>query len=401
MQYLDPIVAKVSPNLYSAAKQANLNPTQVTQVEQMSYTIEKNRELMKLGTDKARKVYSKLDPNIQEQLKFFFKNAEYLKAAPDMGDRAMGVFTGALKVAASPLIGLFKLGGEYNKVINEPYKVIRLVGQGEELFSTKTWRKAWDGTDTYDSQALSEATKTFGKYDVAVAKGLLAGRTPGEIVQDFGKVDPQLLESIKKAFNDKETFKIILDNVKYAQISPGRDIARMLDSKPPRDGGLHGAEVSGTTKNISGVIDFVYQIAIDPLTWLTGGGNKILTKGEKIANQIYKDINEGLGAERAVEKAFEDPKLFDLWENQLGPLVKRFKEGNAEEKASAFREIQTNHPGWANPLFIKKLADNDVPVVNAVTAKKYFEDIGLLIMDEVHLLLAETLSKSLVILSFS
>lgn len=374
MQYLDPVVAQVSPNLYSAAKQANLNSTQITQVEQMSYTIQKNRELIKLKPEDARKKFAKLDPNAQEQLKFFFKNAEYLKAAPDIGDRAMGFVKGAAKIAASPLIGLFKLGGEYNKIINEPYKVARLVGQGEELFSTKTWHKAWDGTDTYDSKALDEATKTFGKYDVAVAKGLLAGRTPGEIVQDFGKVDPQLLDSIKKAFNDAKTFNIVLDNVKYAQISPGRDIARMLDSRPPRDGGLHGAEVSGTTKNVSGVIDFVYQIAIDPLTWLTGGGNKILTKGEKIANQILKDIDSGVGSERAVEKAFQDPKLFNLWENQLGPLIKRYKEGNAEEKSVAFREIQTNHPGWANPLFIKKLADNDVPVVNAVTAKKYFED---------------------------
>ena len=375
MQYINPVVAEVSPNLYSAAKQANLNNTQVTQVEQMSYTIKKNRELVKLGTDAARIQYTKLDPNIQEQLKFFYKDAEYLKEAPDLTDKVAGFFTGALKVAASPLIGLFKLGGEYNKVINQPYKVARLVGQGEELFSTKTWHKAWDGTDVYDSEALTEATKTFGKYDVEVAKGLLAGRTPGEIVEDFGKVDKQLLESIKKAFNDEENFKIVLDNVKYAQVSPGRDLARILDNKPPRDGGLHGSQISGTTKNVSGVVDFIYQIAIDPLTWLTGGGNKVLTRGEKIANQIIKDIDGGVGAERAVEKAFQDPKLFNLWENQLGPLIKRYKEGNAEEKAAAFREIQMNHPGWANPLFIKKLADNDVPVVNAVTAKKYFEDV--------------------------
>lgn len=71
MQYLDPVVAQVSPNLYSAAKQANLNSTQITQVEQMSYTIQKNRELIKLKPEDARKKFAKLDPNAQEQLKFF------------------------------------------------------------------------------------------------------------------------------------------------------------------------------------------------------------------------------------------------------------------------------------------------------------------------------------------
>jgi hypothetical protein len=374
MQYVDPIVAQVSPNLYSAAKQANLGTQQITQVEQMSYTIKKHRELAKLSSQAARVQFDKLDPNAQEQLKFMFKNADYLKEEPTAGDRVKGVFTTALKVAASPLIGLFKLGGEYNKVINEPYKVARLAAQGEDIFSTKTWKKAWDGNDVYDSGALSEVTQAFSKYDVEVAKGLLAGRTPGEIVQDYGKVDSNILESIKKAFNDPDNFKQVLDGVKYAQVSPGRDLARMLDTKPPRDGGLHGAYVSGTTKNVSGVVDFMYQLAIDPLTWLTGGSNKILTKGEKIANQILKDIDSGVGAERAVEKAFQDPKLYNLWENQLGPLVKRYKEGNAEEKAIAYRTIAENHPGWANPTFIKALAENEVPVVNAVTAKKYFED---------------------------
>ena len=374
MQYINPVVASVSPNLYSAAKQANLDPSQTTQVEQMSYTIKKHRELSKLDTKAARLQFDKLDPNAQEQLKFMFKNADYLKEAPTGADRVKGLFTGALKVAASPLIGLFKLGGEYNKIINEPYKVARLVGQGQDLFSKKTWRQAWDGNNVYDDGALKEVTDYFGQYDVEVAKGLLAGRTPGEIVQDYGKVDSNILESIKKAYNEPEVFKQVLDGVKYAQVSPGRDLARMLDGKPPRDGGLHGSYVSGTTKNVSGVIDFIYQIAIDPLTWLTGGGNKVLTKGEKIANQILKDIDGGIGTERAVEKAFQDPKLYNLWENQLGPLIKRYKEGNAEEKSIAYRTIAENHPGWANPQFIKALADNDTPVVNATTAKKYFED---------------------------
>ena len=261
MQYINPVVASVSPNLYSAAKQANLNSTQTTQIEQMSYTIKKHRDLSKLDNKIARLQFDKLDPNAQEQLKFMFKNADYLKEEPTGSDRVKGLFTGALKIAASPLIGLFKVAGQYNKIINQPYKVARLAAQGQDLFSVKTWYQAWDGNNVYDDGALKEATDYFGQYDVQVAKGLLAGRTPGEIVQDYGKVDNNILESIKKAYNDPDAFKQVLDGVKYAQVSPGRDLARMLDTKPPRDGGLHGAYVSGTTKNVSG-LSLEFKIAI-------------------------------------------------------------------------------------------------------------------------------------------
>ena len=107
-------------------------------------------------------------------------------------------------------------------------------------------------------------TDYFGKYDVEVAKGLLAGLTPGEIVEKYGTADKNILESIKKAYNEPQKFKQVLDGVKYSQVSLGRDVARMLDTKPPANGGIHGDYIDGTTKNISGVIDFVYQFAIDP-----------------------------------------------------------------------------------------------------------------------------------------
>jgi hypothetical protein len=376
MQYVNPIVARVSPNLYAAAKTAGLAANEITQVEQMSYTIDQHRKLVKLDSTAARSQYDKLDNGIQEQLKFMFKDAEYLKAPPSAGDAAFGILKTAGTILASPLIGLFKLGGQYNKLINQPYKVARAVNQGADLFSTKTWTDAWDGRSSYDLDALEKTTNYFGKYDVEVAKGLLAGKTPGEIVQAYGTVDNNILQSIKKAFNEPDAFKEVLDGVKYAQVSPGRDIARMLDNKPPADGGLYGSYVSSSTKNISGVLDFVYQIAIDPLTWVSGGTSKLLTKGDRIANQILAETNRGVPAERAVENAFKNPKVYNLWENQLGPILKEFKAGNAEQKAIAYRKIQENHPGMANPQIIKLLTKTDTPVQDAKTAMKFFEDAG-------------------------
>ena len=50
-QYIKSVVAEVSPNLYAAATSAGLSPVEKNQVEQMSYTIRKHRELNKLGVD--------------------------------------------------------------------------------------------------------------------------------------------------------------------------------------------------------------------------------------------------------------------------------------------------------------------------------------------------------------
>ena len=376
--YIDKTVAKVSPNLYAAATQANLSQSEATQVEQMSYTIDQHRKLSKLDVNTARAQYDKLDSGIQDQLKFMFKSADYMKAPSTAGDSLKGILVGAAKVFASPLIGLFKLGGEYNKLINEPYKVAREVAQGENIFAKKTWTQAWDGNSVYDNGALAKAVDVHGQYDVEVAKGLLSGKTPGEIVQAYGSVDQHILDSIKKAYNEPDKFKPILDDVKYAQVSPGRDIARMLDNKPPSDGGLHGREVNGSVRKVSGAIDFVYQIAIDPLTWLTGGSSKLfgrgdmfVSKGQQMVNSILKEVDAKVPLEHAVENAFKDPQLFNLWENQLGPLLKDYKAGNAAQKGEAYRKIAENHPGWANPTFVKGLADGDV--VDVASAKKYFE----------------------------
>ena len=375
MQYIKPILAEASPNLYNAAKSANLSLQEANQINDMASSIKQHRELSKLDINSARREYDRLDPGVQQQLKFMFKTAEYMQEAPDFSDRVKGVLGGALKVAASPLIGLFKLGGQYNRLINEPYLVARSVAQGADPFAAKTWRDAWDGKNEYDQGALKEATTYFGKYDVMVAQGLLQGKTPGEIVQDYGKADKEIMLSIQKAYNEPELFQEVMDSVKYAQVSPGRDIARMLDRKPVSAG------VSGTTKNVSGILDFVYQFAIDPLTWLTGGLSKGVTKGERLANSITDQMNNGVSAERAVGDAFKDRKLYEFWEYGLGPALKKHSLAKTkEERSFAFDEIAKNFPGYNERGAIKALTtkDSHMPegVVDAKSAQKYFENAG-------------------------
>ena len=379
MRVLKPIVAEVSPNLYSAAMRANLNPTEQNQIEQMSWAVKKNKELSRMDTDAARKAYEALDPNAQEGLKVFFGTAEYMQAPPDFSDRLMGALKFTGKALASPLIGLFKVAGAYNRVINTPYLVARQVAQGESIFDTKVWDDAWEGKNVYDNGALAQAVDRFGKSDVFIAQGLLAGKKPGEILDSYGTLTPEITASMEKAFNNPEAFKQVMDATKYAQVSPGRDIARMLDTKPPKNGGLAGDYIDGGTKNLSGVIDFIYQIAIDPLTWITGGTSKAATRGTQLAELVTKaGDNVSLG----VGQVFKDKSVIRLWDEQFGPQIERLAKTQTEaEKAIVRRDIGRQFPGYNNDEALNFFAKNKM--FNANQAEKIFADA-----ENTHLLLS-------------
>jgi len=382
MQPIDPVVAQASPNLYTAAKNANLTPAAINQVEQYSFAIAKHKELMAMKPDNATAAYRKLDQPLQDSLKFLYRDAQYAAPAPTVGGDILGALKYVGKKLASPIIGLFQVAGDYSKAINTPYLVGRQVAQGMgDPWNKKLWKAAWDGNAIFDNKAIGEVTKVYGASDVAVAKGLLAGKTPGEIIQANGKIDQTLLDSITKAFDKPKEFKDIMDSVKFAQVSPGRDLMRMLDDKAV--GGLHASHVSGYTKFASGAIDAVYQIAIDPLTWVSGG----LDKGPTLGLRLTKTIEEAAQAgdlAGGVSKVMQHPEVNKLWEEQLGPAIQRYATApTAAAKDAAYKDIAQTFPGYANRDVIKQLASKDAQVFNAASAEKYFSQA-----ENVHLMLS-------------
>lgn len=379
MRVLKPIVAEASPTLYQAATRANLTPREQTQVEQMSWAVKKNKELTQMSSADARKEFDLLDPNAQEGLKSFFGDADYMQQPPDFGDRALGALKFTGKLLASPLIGLFKVAGAYNRVINQPYKVARQVAQGESIFDWKVWDDAWDGRDLYDNKAIAEAENTFGKAKIYVAKGLLEGKKPGEILEAYGDLTPEITAAIEEAFNSPDSFKQVMDAAKYAQFSPGRDIARIFDRKPPKNGGLTGDYIDGTTKNVSGVIDFIYQLAIDPLTWITGGTSKAATRGTQLAELVTK---AGDDVAAGVSQVFKDKGVIKLWDEQFGPEIERLASTKTEaEKAIVRREIGRRFPGYNNDEALEFFAKKKM--FNAEKAEDVFSQAS-----NVHLLLS-------------
>ena len=364
---LNPIVAKASPNLYAAAKSANIPMDQGAQLEQFSWTVEKNKKLNQLRIDDARKEFNDLDPSAQEKLKFLFPESDYQLPEPGASNYLTGAIKTGFNVLKSPLVLLFKTAGVFNRVINTPYLLARQASQGEGLFTKESFSDAWDGRRVYDQTSLNEATDYFGVEKVEIAKGLIAGKKPGEIIASAGgAINEKLLAALEEAYNNPESFQQVMDGVKYAQVSPGRDVARAT-----------GAQ------GVSGPIDFIYQIAVDPLTWMTGGATAVLKAGlfglkNQTGTQMRKTIEQfGIAGVRDI---FRDNKdVVKLWDDQLGPAIKKLNdEPDSIAKIGIRNDIKRRFPGYNNDEAIDFLERNNV--VNANVAQTVFTNLDNLSM---------------------
>ena len=366
------VVAKTSPNLYAAAQSANLAPSALTQVEQFSHTVQKNKDLMRLPLEQARTEFMGLDKDAQDKISFLYPDAAYTKAAPGVGDQAIGALKAVGTGLASPLLTLFKAANMWTRAINTPYLMARQAAQGEGLFTKETFTDAWDGRRVYDHGALKEATDYFGDARVKVAQGLLAGLKPGKIVEQYGQVNNDLLKALQEAYNEPDKFKQVMDGVKYAQVSPGRDILRMLDTKPTK-GNLHQDYIDGKTKFFSGAIDFMYQLAVDPLSYVTFGANKIPGIAGRSADAITEQIAKH-GSQGVVDVFKNNPDVVKLWDTGIGPKVKQLIEAPDGAAKNAIRkEIKQDYRGYNNDEAIKMLEDNKI--VDAKSALDYFSQV--------------------------
>jgi len=125
---------------------------------------------------------------------------------------------------------------------------------------------------------------------------------------------------------------------------------------------------------ITGTIDTIYQIAIDPLTWVTGGTSKIATRGGRVAELIMQEASKG-NFQGAIRATFSDPKVKDLWDNGVGPAIRKFAEAKkgTMARSNAYRELVQNYPGFSNFEVTKLLSDKKV--FDSEIAESFFGEI--------------------------
>lgn len=364
-QYINPNVAQVAPSLYTASLNANLNRAQANQVNEVAGTIALNKRLSAMPSSQAQKEWTTLDPHAQEQIKAMYGDAPYIPKPQQ--NLALKVAKGITSVALSPFRGIFEAAKVYNRVINEPYLVIRQITQGADPFDWDIYKNAWSGKAVYDNGSLQALHQKFGDTDTFVAMKALEGLKPGQIIDAYGRVNDQIIKSLTKMYNDPTGFQQMLDQFKGAQVSVGRDIARVMLNTSPTDNKVYSSKRWNLT---SGGIDFFTQILIDPLTWLTGGTSKAITKSEKLGEALAR-------GEKTVQEVFARRDVRNTWDNVAGRLIKDYAKAKAvkspegRQRAAEIRnQIGRDVPTLNNDKLINMLADNEI--FSAKAAEDFF-----------------------------
>lgn len=416
---LDPSVAALSPNFYSAAIKSTLDAKSRLMVEQLAQSHKKGKDLLKLSDKKARQEFLKLDPIIQNNIRYIYSDQEQFlpeqnllgKATQAVGKAAMGAVT----FAFSPFIAAFKAAEEWGQVLNTA-NVVRVQREQGKPFTKKLLSDSYNGLNSWRWDKVAKFEKQYGKALIALARGNAEGRTIGESIDEYGAVDDDMTAAIQFMGDEPVKFENLLKTLKAeTQVSPGRDFSNKLGSPDTTVNRNHWAVkfskklgidvttpegVAKAKRAVSGPVDAIYQIAIDPLTYIgVGPAVKAYTKGvdgiqvgakealqfvglksrgQRMADQ-YQFISEKAGTAAAgMDWAFRQPDVIKLWDDDLGPLMKRYTEAESPTvKAQIWNQIKVDHPQYRNRELVK-LVSTEMKKTgdwNAVGAKRFFTQV--------------------------
>ena len=418
-----PVVAQTSQGLYNAVASANLSPEENGMVTQLSYAYQEGLRLSKLSPDKAKADFDNLNEYAKRDVRVLFPNEEYSKSEQGLAGKALDIAGKVVSVPykffGSPFLGTFKALEKYGKTLNTPARVaFQTTTLDKPAFSQNTWSDAYKGKDFYNPNDVKNLEEKYGRANAAVAMGIAAAKTPGEIIKDWGKVDAEITQALADSLDDPDKFEPILKETKLARFSPGRSLIRMVydEQHPvlstiwfsafgrPMEVPGQSAEVKAANEAYkakvmakqSGVIDAIYQVIISPDTYLTMGLSKIPligsrlagaavargadeagflvagqgNKGKVLANRILAaKSQEELNL--TIRETFQRPDVFGLWQNEVGPVIKAFAEAEGNTaKAQIFRNFRLDYPEFNDLSVFKLYVKNNV--FDAASAEKFF-----------------------------
>lgn len=230
----DPTVAEFNSNVFKAAVRSGLDPAAATQIQQLSWTQKKAKELLRMSPEKAREEFLKLDPIVKSNINYLYpnNNAFAPELNPNLGGRILkragDVLSTAVKGYFSPITEAVELAGKYSQGLGTPYTTKRQTEQGVD-FSKKLLSDMYDGKNSWNWEIVGQYEEKYGKAITTLARAYSEGRTTGEAIDLNGKVDAEFLQAISFSRDNPKSFQQIKDSLKQdAQISPGRDYTNKL-----------------------------------------------------------------------------------------------------------------------------------------------------------------------------
>ena len=432
----DPTVAEFNSNVFKAAVRSGLDPAAATQIQQLSWTQKKAKQLLRMSPEKAREEFLKLDPTVKSNINYLYPQNEVF--APEVNPNLLGrivqgaatIATGAAKTFLSPIIQGLEAAEAYGKALGTPYATARQLQQGAD-FSKKLLSDMFDGKNSWNWEIVGQYEEKYGKAVTTLARAYAEGRNTGEAIDLYGKVDAEILEAIAFTRDNPDTFQQIKNSIKQdAQISPGRDLTnklmasaadgdywsgvfiRALDGRAgygvafdtsTDEGKARAEKVLGKPwaqiereqkSKISGKVDAVYRVLTDPLSYIgIGAPLKAMTTGVGGVRVGAKEAFQRFGGLKSKGQKLADQFLFVserkgmkegyAWLFNDVPEVKRLWDDQFGPDIKRFAEAKTD----TEKAMILRGMKNDYPewydtsiirkfaekkVFNAAAAQDYF-----------------------------
>ena len=377
---LNPDMATTMPSLYAAATMSGLNDQQQIMMNQIHGTAQTYKALSALPLQEAKDSYKKLGSAAQSMIKDMYGKVPFTNTDNMFTQVVKTVASAGLETVKSPIVALFRTAGLEGQLINAPYQFARELTQGESAWNLNTYRKAWTGKGIYDEGTLTNLKAKYGNAAAFVAQGILEGKKPGEILDDYGKVDGDIYKALADMYSNSKEFNNMMDEFAGSQVSVGRDAGRVLMHVPPTDTQFY---TTNKWKVSTGAIDAFYEIAHDPLSYLGGigigirgiklaeRGAEASTRGAHLAESLLS--NPVIRSQNADEIFKPGTQIHASWENNFGPLVKRYAEASknrdSDAAASVMQDIRLNAPEINNRGLLKLLGE--AKVYDAESAKNF------------------------------
>lgn len=411
---LSPAVAAMSPNLYKTALGIGMSSADAKLIDQMGRSWQLGKDLLAKSEEKARKEFLALDPTVQANIRNIYSTESRFRAEQSLFGKVVGAVAkpigAAIATAVSPVTAAFKAADTYGKVLHTGYTAYKQVSQ-DKPFSKKVLSDAYNGYNSWKWDEVKQYEDKYGKALTTLARGVAEKRTIGQSIDLYGKFDDAIGEAIQYAGDNPDKFQALVDRLAQdAQVSPGRDLSPSVSKLMQIDDNSIGYKMwkvvgvdlkteksaRAMKKALSTFGDGIYNILGDPMTY-TGvgvaakaavkgvGGHGISfaeayarfggfkTKGQKLAAK-YQFIADRGGVEEGMAWAFNEPVIKKLWDDQLGPRIKKFADAEgAYEKGQVLESMKFDFPEWYNTETIKTFAKHGV--YDAKSAQEFFTKV--------------------------
>jgi len=341
-QSLNLNVGEVNPALFAAGARMNLTREERNLIETWSSIKGTHEKLMAMDNKKAVKEFNKLNPEDQQTLTSYYK-IDYANKANENSiienpklRKLIGIDNGFSPGDAFKSFFRFAMAGaeQYERAFNAPYtQALEKVTNREDFWSRSNFEMSFDGEFSYDEKLKEQLVSKYGEELSFTAMHLLAGRTPGEIIDAYGPNSAEILEAVNQVFNEPEKIAGIMDEFDRARLSPGRGVARWVN----KTFDISAEEHPDWFKVGSGSIDLAFQIFADPMTWLSAG-RSVLFKAER--------LTKALVSTRDTVAYFANPgvaRYFEGYATKIGEYRAAQNAGNSNEAAKILENIQSKY----------------------------------------------------------